>query len=126
MRVCEPIELAYPKAQATRTQHQDQAADEWGFAVLELTELVRRWGKAAIAHELAALPDTCPADGPAPAFQPTCEQCVRWRPQRAAALADGSTAQLGGFCEARAAADLEQKPKDYAARCRLFQEEIPF
>ncbi|NEP15448.1 MAG: hypothetical protein F6J97_00925 [Leptolyngbya sp. SIO4C1] len=122
MRVCEPVELAYLREQADREQQQDQQAEEWGFAVLELAELVKRWGKAAIARELAALPDTSPVID----YAPTCEQCVNWRPQRAAALANGTTAQLGDFCEARAAADLEQLPKDYAERCSLYEEKIPF
>ncbi|MEO1391076.1 MAG: hypothetical protein AAFV85_27395 [Cyanobacteria bacterium J06634_6] len=126
MRVCEPFELAYPKAQEKREQQQDQQAEEWGFALLELAELVRRWGKEAISRELASLPDTAPAAAYVKNYKPTCNQCVNWRPPRALQLANGTSHQSIGFCEARAAAEMEQMPKEYAERCRLYEEKIPF
>ncbi|MEL7224986.1 MAG: hypothetical protein AAGL17_08970, partial [Cyanobacteria bacterium J06576_12] len=43
--------------QAKREAYQDQAAEEWDFALSELAQLVRRWGKAAIAKELSNLPE---------------------------------------------------------------------
>lgn len=43
--------------QAKREAYQDQAAEEWEFALSELTQLVRRWGKATIAKELSKIPE---------------------------------------------------------------------
>lgn len=119
-------EMYQTAEQAHRETQQDQQAEEWGFATVELAELVKRWGKAAVLREVMSLPDIASLPRSSFAFQPTCEQCVNWRPRRAATLSNGSTTQLGGFCEARAAADLAQMPTGYAERCQLFEEKIPF
>lgn len=124
MRVCEPLEHAYLREQEAREKAADQQAEEWGFATAELAELVRIWGKAAIAKELAKYPDTQPADKPS--YAPQCGQCVQWRSARPLQLSDGSTVTVPGSCQLRAAADLEQMPQDYAARCHHYEENIPF
>jgi hypothetical protein len=51
---------------------------------------------------------------------PSCDQCVNWRNIRTVA-----GKQLPGFCEVRAAADLFQMPRTYAAKCHLFLQEVP-
>ena len=118
-------EMYQTAEQAHRETQQDQQAEEWGFATVELADLVKRWGKATVIREVMSQPDTAPPQSSF-AFQPTCEQCVNWRPRRTAVLGNGSTTQVGGFCEARAAADLAQMPTGYAERCQLFEEKIPF
>lgn len=64
---------------------------------------------------------------PRTAFVPDqCSQCINWQPDRLLHLADGTTQCSPGFCTIRAAADLEQMPQDYAAKCLLYEEDIPF
>lgn len=58
-----------------------------------------------------------------------CPQCVNWKPEQALVLmhlADGSTRPVPGYCAVRAAADLPQMSKEYAERCRFYEEKIPF
>ena len=110
--------------QAKREAYQDQAAEEWEFALSELTQLVRRWGKATIAKELADLPET-DADIWKD-WVPSCHKCVNWRCARTFKLSDGSLYAADGFCQARAAVSLEQMPQDYARACHFFELDCPF
>ena len=64
-------ELDLSTCQEAQVRQDLEKAEEWGFATLELAELVRRWGKQAIETELAKLPDTPPMQHP-----PLCAQCV--------------------------------------------------
>ncbi|MEO0644881.1 MAG: hypothetical protein AAFZ17_01795 [Cyanobacteria bacterium J06650_10] len=110
--------------QNRREAYQDQAAEEWEFALSELTQLVRRWGKAVIANELSKLPEI-DADMWKD-WVPSCDECVNWRCARTFKLSDGSLYAADGFCKTRAAASLEQLPRDYARVCRLFELDCPF
>lgn len=98
--------------QERRESEQDQRAEEWGFAMLELTELVKRWGKDAIARELAKLPDTTPKP-----FEKTCGMCQHHRlnPEH---------------CSLRAAADFDYisfaATSTHAESCPFFTEDCPF
>ncbi|MBE9067191.1 hypothetical protein IQ260_11040 [Leptolyngbya cf. ectocarpi LEGE 11479] len=114
-------ELDFSACQERRERQDDQKAEEWGFATLELAELVRVWGKQAIETELAELPDTPPLQ-----YQPLCAQCVNWRPPRLLELSNGSTYMSPGLCELRAASDLAQMPQHYAAKCSFYDPDTPF
>ncbi|MEO0644809.1 MAG: hypothetical protein AAFZ17_01435 [Cyanobacteria bacterium J06650_10] len=98
--------------QENRESQQDQQAEEWGFATLELSELVKRWGKDVIARELAKLPDATPAP-----FEKTCGMCQHHRlnPEH---------------CSLRAAADLDYisfpATSTHAENCPFFTEDCPF
>lgn len=112
------------EAQIKREEYQDQVAEEWSFALLELNQLVRRWGKAAISKELSALPDMDVdlwKD-----WTPSCDECVNWRCACTLKLSNGALYVADGFCRARAAASLEQMPRDYAKACRFFRLDCPF
>lgn len=117
-------EMYQAVAQRCHETQQEQQAEEWGFATLELATLVRRWGRAAVLREVMSLPETPPQA--TFAHQPICSQCVNWRPARAARRGDGRTTPVGGFCEVRAAAELVQMPSDYARCCPFYEENIPF
>ena len=106
-------ETYYELEQEKLAMQQESRAEEWGFACLELAELVRRWGKAAIQKELDGLTDR--AEWPQP--QPHCSQCMNWQEPR--------STNRPGFCVPRAAASLEQKPQSYAAQCPFF-DQMPF
>ncbi|MFK8186018.1 MAG: hypothetical protein AB8B99_21800 [Phormidesmis sp.] len=82
---------------------------------------------------LAALRDSCAdwveAEASQHAFQPlpkVCAQCLNWENERLLHLADDSTWRRLGYCAARGAADLPQLPQNYAERCKLYEEEMPF
>ncbi len=64
-------------------------------------------------------------NAPPPSFPPVCEQCINWKPAQTVVTGFGIQTH-GGFCAARAAADLFQMHPSYAAKCRLFVEEVPF
>ena len=112
-------ELDFRACQDRREKEATQRSEEWGFATLELAELVRVWGKQAIADELAQLPDT-------PPHRPLCAQCVNWRPPHPLELSNGSTYTRPGLCELRAASDLVQMPQHYAAKCSFYEPDTPF
>ncbi|MEO0516308.1 MAG: hypothetical protein AAF171_03295 [Cyanobacteria bacterium P01_A01_bin.116] len=114
----------YAAEQTKREAYQDQAAEEWDFALSELAQLVRRWGKAAIAKELSNLPETDVDMWKD--WVPSCHECVNWRCARTFKLSDGSLYAADGFCKTRAGASLEQMPQDYARTCRLFELDCPF
>ena len=114
-------ELDFRACQERREKEDVAKAEEWGFATLELAELVRVWGKVAIATELAKLPDTPPMQP-----QPLCAQCVNWRPPRPMPLSNSNTYTSLGLCELRAASDLAQMPQHYAAKCSFYQPDTPF
>ena len=63
--------------QDKRETYQDQAAEEWEFALSELTQLVQRWGKSAIAKELSKLPEIDVDMWKD--WVPSCDECVNWR-----------------------------------------------
>ncbi|NEP62695.1 MAG: hypothetical protein F6K31_38210 [Symploca sp. SIO2G7] len=115
-------ELDFNACQQRREQDADQRGEEWGFATLELAELVRIWGKQAIETELAKLPDTPPLQEQ----QPLCAQCVNWRPPRPLELSNGATYMSMELCELRAASDLAQMPQHYAANCSFYEPDTPF
>jgi len=112
-------EIYYELEQEKLEQQQESLAEEWGFACLELAELVRRWGKAAIQKELDELSDRTEW------LQPQCGQCMHWNVDKNLALSNGNRYSRPGFCELRASADLEQKPQNYAAQCPFF-DQLPF
>ncbi|NEZ54227.1 hypothetical protein [Adonisia turfae] len=114
-------ELDFSTCQERREKQDVAEAEEWGFAMLELAELVKRWGKQAIANELAKLPDTSPMQ-----HQPLCAQCVNWRPPRPIPLSNGTTHMSLGLCELRAASDLAQLPQHYAGKCSFYEPDTPF
>ncbi|MFG6100541.1 hypothetical protein SPB21_35210 [Leptothoe sp. ISB3NOV94-8A] len=114
-------ELDFSICQEAQERQDLEKNEEWGFAMLELAELVKRWGKVAIATELAKLPDTPPMQ-----YQPLCAQCVNWRPPRPIELSNGSTYMSLGLCELRAASDLAQMPQHYAAKCSFYEPDTPF
>ena len=114
-------ELDFSISQRRREDESAQRAEEWGFATLELAELVRIWGKQAIADELAQLPDAPPQP-----HRPLCAQCINWRPPRPLGLSNGSTYISPGLCELRAASDLVQMPQHYAAKCSFYEPDTPF
>ena len=114
-------ELDLSTCQEAQVRQDLEKAEEWGFATLELAELVRRWGKQAIETELAKLPDTPPMQHP-----PLCAQCVNWRPPRPIALSNGNTHMSLGLCELRAASDLVQMPQHYAAKCSFYEPDTAF
>ena len=114
-------ELDFITCQERREKEDVAKAEEWGFATLELVELVRIWGKKAIATELAKLPDTPPMQ-----YQPLCAQCVNRRPPRPMPLSNGNTYISLGLCELRAASDLAQMPQHYAAKCSFYEPDTPF
>ena len=58
--------------------------------------------------------------------QKVCAQCVNWQPERHLYLANGTVRTAPGFCTARAAAELQQMPSDYAERCPFYDVEEPF
>ena len=105
-------EMYQTAEQERRETQQDQQALEWGFATLELAELVKRWGKDEIARELAKLPPCPPAT-----FQKTCGMCQHHRlnPEH---------------CSLRAAADLDfiglAATSTHAENCPFFTEDCPF
>ena len=51
--------------------------------------------------------------------RPVCAQCCNWKPYE-------YVNRRGGFCEARAEADMAQKPQDYAPDCFLYEQAVPF
>ncbi|NMF84632.1 hypothetical protein [Nodosilinea sp. P-1105] len=51
----EPPEMAYQHDQAQREKAEDERAETWGFDVLDLEAMVKRWGTKAILTELAAI-----------------------------------------------------------------------
>ena len=114
-------ELDFITCQERREKEDVAKAEEWGFATLELAELVRRWGKQVIETELTKLPDTPPM-----LYQPLCAQCVHWRPPCPMPLSNGNTYTRPGFCELRAASDLAQMPQHYAAKCSFYEPDTPF
>ena len=101
-----------------------EKSKEWGFATLELAELVKRWGKVAIEAQLATYPDT-PLDATS-THEAQCAQCVNWRPSRTLTLADGDSYTTHPFCALRAASDLMQMPQSYASRCHFYESAVPF
>lgn len=106
---------------AEQERHKEQACqkdEEWGFAMLELAELVKRWGKVAIATELSTYPD--------PIVSATCTNCLHWRLARKLLLADGNTFTTRPYCSLRAASDLLQLPQSYADRCQFYDPNTPF
>ena len=114
-------ELDLITCQERREKQDLEKLKEWGFATLELAELVRIWGKQAIEAELATLPDTPPMQ-----HRPLCAQCVNWRPPRPMPLSNGNTYMSLGLCELRAASDLAQMPQHYAAKCSFYEPDTPF
>lgn len=112
------------KEQTKREEYQDQAAEEWALALMELAQLVRRWSKATIAEELSKLSD---ADTDVwQEWTPSCNECENWRSARTFQLSSGALYQADGFCQVRATASLEQMPQDYARVCRFFELDCPF
>lgn len=105
-------EMYQTAEQEKREIQQDQQAEEWGFAMLELAELVKRWGKKVIARELAKLPPRPPAT-----FQKTCGMCHHHR-------------QNPEHCSLRAAADVDfislPATSTHAENCPFFTEDFPF
>ena len=114
-------ELDSITCQERREKEATERAEEWGFATLELAELVRVWGKHAIETELAKLPEVPPLQ-----HQPLCAQCVNWRPPRPIELSNGASYMSLGLCELRAASDLVQMPQHYAAKCSFYEPDTPF
>ena len=55
MIVCEPAELAYLREQEQRQQQDEAREDQRGFDVLELEEIVKRWGIRDVLTELEAI-----------------------------------------------------------------------
>ena len=114
-------ELDLSTCQEAQERQDLEKSEEWGFAMLELAELVKRWGKVAIQTELATYPDTPPT-----LYQPLCAQCVNWRPPDPKPLSNGKTFMSLGLCELRAAGDLAQMPQHYAAKCSFYEPDTPF
>ena len=114
-------ELDFSTCQQRREKEDLERAEEWGFATLELAELVRIWGKQAIVDELAKLSDTPPLP-----HQPLCAQCVNWRPPQPMPLSNGKTYMSLGLCTLRASSDLAQMPQHYAAKCAFYEADTPF
>lgn len=114
-------ELDFRACQDRREKEATEKSEEWGFATLELAELVRIWGKQAITDELDQLPDTPPLQ-----HQPLCAQCVNWRPPHPMPLSNGQTFMSLGLCELRAASDLVQMPQHYAAKCSFYEPDTLF
>ena len=114
-------ELDFITCQEKQGKQDLEKSEEWGFATLELAELVRRWGKQTIEAELAKLPDTPPMQ-----HQPLCAQCVNWRPPHPIPLSDGNTYMSLGLCALRAASDLAQMPQHYAGKCSFYEPDTPF
>ena len=115
-------ELDFSLCQQRRENQDVKTAEEWGFATLELAELVRIWGKQTIETELAKLPDMPPLQ-----YQPLCAQCVNWRPPHPIELSNGATCCMSmGLCTLRAASDLVQMPQHYAAKCSFYEPDTPF
>ena len=112
------LELYQIQEQECREAQQNQQAEDWGFAALELAELVKRWGKVAIATELATYPD--------PIVSANCSNCIHWRLEKELLLADGSTFTTRPYCSLRAASDLLQLPQTYADRCQFYDPNTPF
>ena len=63
MRVCEPAELSYLKAQAAREDEADQMEEAWGFDRLELENMTKRWGTRQILIALAEIHQQLTPDG---------------------------------------------------------------
>ncbi|MEM6452995.1 MAG: hypothetical protein AAF703_22095 [Cyanobacteria bacterium P01_D01_bin.105] len=126
MHVDDPTVIAYQAEQDKREQQQDEAAEEWGFVSLELAQMVQRWGKDLILQEVSAFPENQPIAPASEPFVPLCKYCTSWQAPRLLKLSDGTTYQTPGYCQSRAAAELEQMPDDYAKICAFFQLDCPF
>ena len=111
-------ELDLSTCQEVQERQDIEKSEEWGFAMLELAELVKRWGKVAIETELSTYPD--------PIVSATCSNCIHWRLAKKLELADGSTFTTRPYCSLRAASDLLQLPQSYADRCRFYDPNTPF
>lgn len=63
MIVREPAELAYLREQEQRQDEADQMDQSWGFDLLALEEMVRRWGTSAVLKALASIHEKVSQDG---------------------------------------------------------------
>lgn len=109
-------------AQTRREVESDQRAEEWAFATLEIAELVRVWGKAAIEAELTQYANKPPQQK----WGPQCSQCVNWQLSRALERADGTIFNTPSYCRLRGDSELDQMPQDYASRCHFYEPNCPF
>lgn len=108
MIVREPAEQAYLReqeqyraAQDAKAEYEQQQIAE-GIASAQILDILYHYGSKFVECVIAEFKQS---------QQPACDQCVHWR-----------GLQYQGYCHLRAAAELEQLPKNHAAQCPYFED----